>query len=66
MCLAFVMPLAGTRVRSNNAISVYTGVVSTQVGADGQLDTMHEQMIPSDAYGFNFIALPFSSNNEFS
>ena len=51
----------GTRVRSNNVISVYTGVNNTAVGV-GQADTMHEQMIPVDAYGFNFIAVPFSSS----
>ena len=53
--------VSGTRVRSNNVISVYTGVINTAVGV-GQADTMHEQMIPVDAYGFNFIAVPFSSS----
>ena len=51
----------GTRVRSNNVISVYTGVISTAVGV-GQAGMMHEQMIPTDSYGFNFIAVPFSSS----
>ena len=54
--------VSGTRVRSNNVISVYTGVISTAGGMHGQAHTMHEQMIPVDAYGFNFIAVPFSSS----
>ena len=45
-------------MRSNNVISVYTGVINTAVGV-GQADTMH--IIPIDAYGLNFFVVPFIS-----
>ena len=50
------MVVSGTRVRSNNVISVYTGLINTVLGV-WKADTM--QIIPIDAYGFNFIAEPF-------
>ena len=48
--------VSGTRVRSNNVIAVYTGVINMTVGV-GHVKTVHEQMIPTDAYSFNFVAV---------
>ena len=49
-------------MRSNNVISVYTGVIN-MARSLWQANMMYEQMIPVDAYGLNFIAVPFSSSN---
>ena len=45
-------------MRSNNVISVYTGVINMARGL-WEADMMYEQMIPVDAYGFKFIVVPF-------